>query len=62
VPPERREDGYQSVMKRILRVIAAYESVENKWKIDGKHSRFQGEFELVSVIDVCVEISQFRRK
>ena len=49
-------------MKRVLRVIAAYESVENKRKIDGKHSRFQGEFELVSVIDVCVEISPFIRK
>jgi len=47
-------------MKRSLRVITAYESVENKRNIDGKHSRFQGGFELVSVIDVCVEISRFR--
>jgi hypothetical protein len=47
-------------MKRPVGVIAAYENVENKRNIDGKGSRLQGEFELVSVIDVCVEINRSR--
>ena len=52
VPSERRKDGYQSVTKRKLSIRVAYGKVEDKRNIDGKYSRFQGEFELVSVIDV----------
>jgi hypothetical protein len=48
-------------MKRLLRVITAYENVENKRNIDGEHSQFLGVFDLVPVIDVIVKISRFRR-
>lgn len=56
VPSQGRKDGYQGVVQRLLRVIAAYERIEDKRKIDGKSSRFEGELELVAVIDVIVEI------
>jgi hypothetical protein len=45
-------------MKRVSRVVTACEGVEDKRKIDGKRSRLQGEFELVSVIDIGVEITR----
>jgi hypothetical protein len=45
-------------MKRLLRVIVVEKHVENKRDVDGKHSRFQGVFELVPVIDVIVEVRQ----
>jgi len=61
VPSNRRKYRYESVMERILLVIVAYEGVENKRNIDGEHSHFLGEFQLVSVIDVVVEISLLRR-
>jgi hypothetical protein len=48
-------------MKRPLRVIPAHENIENKGNIDRKRSRFQGKLQLVSVIDVCVEINPLRR-
>ena len=46
-------------MERILLIVVAYEGVENKRNIDGEYSHFLGEFELVSVVDVIVEISLF---
>jgi hypothetical protein len=47
-------------MERRLPVRTIYQEVENKRNIDGKRSHVEGEFELVFVIDVPVEISRFR--
>lgn len=47
-------------MKRILLVVVADESVENKRNIYGEHSYFLRKFELVSVVDLIVEISLIR--
>lgn len=62
MPSEGKEYGYKSVMKGLLRVIIAYENVEDERNIDRKRSRFQGIFELVTIVNVCVEIRRFRNQ
>jgi hypothetical protein len=59
MPSERSNDGYERVFEGIRVVVTAYENVKRKRDIDGKPSPVQGEFELVSVIDVSVEVSRF---
>jgi hypothetical protein len=59
MPSERSKDGHQRVFKGVSVVGIAYENVERKGDIDGKPSPVQGEFELVFVIDVSVEVSRF---
>ena len=60
LPAERRDYGYKSVVKRALRVVNTNESVEWERNVEWQHTHFLGEFELVSVIDVSVEISPIR--
>jgi hypothetical protein len=48
-------------MKRPLRVVPAYEDIEDEGNIDGKHTCFEGKFELVPVIDAGVEIYRVGR-
>jgi hypothetical protein len=59
MPSERRDNGYQRVLKGICVVVITYENVERKGDIDGKPSPVQREFKLVPVIDISVEIIQF---
>jgi len=59
MPPERSDDGHECVFKRIRVVGIAYENVKRERDIDGEPSCVQGELELVSVIDVSVEIQRF---
>jgi hypothetical protein len=59
MPSERSSDGYEGVFKGICVVDIAYENVKRKGDIDGKPSPVQGEFELVFIIDVSVEVSRF---
>jgi hypothetical protein len=47
-------------MERICPIDVAYKSVENKRNINGEQPHFLGEFELIAVIDVSVEIRWFR--
>jgi hypothetical protein len=47
-------------VKRLLRVIATYENIENKGDVDWEHSQFLREFKLVPVIDILAEVSWFR--
>jgi hypothetical protein len=61
MPSERREYGYKSVMKGLLRVIIAYKDIEDERDIDGEDAQFLGIFEFVPVIDVIVKISLFQR-
>jgi hypothetical protein len=56
MPSERSSDGDYRVLKRICVVDIAYENVKRKRDVDGKPSTVQGEFELVFVIDVSVEV------
>src|SRR5580704_4912814 len=60
MPSERSEYGYKSVVKRALRVFNTNQNVERERDVEGEHPHFLGEFELVSVIDVSVEISRTR--
>src|SRR5437868_9293859 len=60
MPSQGSEDGYERVFKRVCVVTIAYENVERKRDIDGKPSPIQREFQLVSVIDLLVEVSRFR--
>jgi hypothetical protein len=48
-------------MERILLVIVADKSVENKRYVDGEHPHFLGKFELVPVVDVGVEVRSLLR-
>ncbi len=61
MPSNGNEGGYQSVMKGLLRVIAAYEDIEDEGNVDGKCPGVQGEFKLISVIDAVIRIGQFDR-
>jgi hypothetical protein len=60
LPSKRSNDGYERVIKRRPVIFTAGEKVENKRDIEGQASRFQGELDLVLVIDASVEISRFR--
>jgi hypothetical protein len=59
MPSERSNDGYERVFEGVCVVVITYENVQRKRDIDGKPASVQGEFELVFVIDVLVEVSQF---
>src|SRR5277367_2941568 len=60
MPAERREDRNQGVMKRSLRVVAAYEDIEDKRNIDRKRASLKRELELVLVVNVLVEVNRPR--
>lgn len=60
VPPQRREDGNKRVMKWLLRVIVVFEDIEDKRNVDGERSRLERQFQLVSVVDVFIEIVRLR--
>jgi hypothetical protein len=62
MPSEGSKDGYECVFERIRVIDIAYENVERELDIDGKPSSVQREFELVSVIDVSIEVRRFRRR
>jgi hypothetical protein len=59
MPSERSHDGYERVFKGICVIGIAYENIKRKRDINGKPSPVQGEFELVPVIDLLVEVSWF---
>jgi hypothetical protein len=58
VPSERSDDRYERVFERISVIGIAYENVQRERDIDGQPTSIQGEFELVPVIDVSVEVSR----
>jgi hypothetical protein len=59
MPSERSNDRYQRVFQGIGVVGIAYENVKRKGNVDGKPSPVHGEFNLVSVIDLLVEVRRF---
>lgn len=56
VPAQRGEDGDERISKRVEIVRIAFEDVEGKRDIDGEPSDVEGELQLVSVVNVAVEV------
>jgi hypothetical protein len=58
MPSEGSKDGYECVFEGIGVIDIAYENVQRKRDIDGKPSHVQRELELVSIINVSVQVSR----
>jgi hypothetical protein len=59
MPSERKNDGHERVFKGIRVIGIANENVQRERDIDGEPSSVQRELELISVIDLSVEVRRF---
>jgi hypothetical protein len=62
LPAKRGEDGDQRVSKRVEIVRIAFKDIERKRDIEGEPSYIERELELVSEVNVAVEVGGFRAR